>query len=268
MAGQGGGVGHDDTVADLAVVGDMAIGHEQVVVADAGHAAALLGSAVHGDEFPDDVAVADLEPCGLAPVAEVLRCIAQTGMAVNGVAAADAGRSENGGVRADGGRFADLDIGADAGKGADAHARSQLGQGVDHGGRMDVAVRAGTHREVSVPLFPGSCCCRGRLRLCPADGPTLIPECRSSCDDGLRGASQISPALLALLDDVSSVSLLDAWGMERCACCLEWHCWDCWRPRRRKARSPTPTRARRRRVRRWVRCISSCTTLAPSRTAC
>ena len=63
----------DDLVAEAAVVRDVRIGHEEIVVADAGHARAgdVPRLTVHG--FAEHVAVADLEPSGLALVFLVLR---------------------------------------------------------------------------------------------------------------------------------------------------------------------------------------------------
>ena len=48
VPGERGAVGEDHAVAHLAVVRDVGVGHEQVVVADAGDAAALGGAAVDG----------------------------------------------------------------------------------------------------------------------------------------------------------------------------------------------------------------------------
>ena len=47
-------------------MGDVAAGHEQPVIADAGDAAAL-GAGVRGDIFADAVALADFQPGAFAP---------------------------------------------------------------------------------------------------------------------------------------------------------------------------------------------------------
>ena len=60
-------------VADADVVGDVGVGHQQVVAADAGDQAAALGAAVDGDELADAVAVADAGLGALALVFQVLR---------------------------------------------------------------------------------------------------------------------------------------------------------------------------------------------------
>ena len=59
-------VGDDDVVAQLAIVGDVAAGHEEVVVAHAGDAVFFFRGAVDGDALADDVVVADDHP-GVAP---------------------------------------------------------------------------------------------------------------------------------------------------------------------------------------------------------
>src|SRR5690606_23360811 len=124
-------VGEHAMAADDAVVRDMRIGEEPVVVADAGAAAAVAGAAVDGGELADDVAVADLEPDALAAVLLVLRLAADRGMAVEMVVAADAGGAVDAAMRADAGAVADLDIGTDVGEGADRNAITQPRGGID-----------------------------------------------------------------------------------------------------------------------------------------
>jgi hypothetical protein len=72
VSGQRGSVGHDDVVAHDAVVRHMALRHEQVVVANARHAAASAGPPVQCGKLADDVAFADDEFCPLAGVFQVL----------------------------------------------------------------------------------------------------------------------------------------------------------------------------------------------------
>ena len=73
MATQGRSVGHDYVIADGAVVRDVGVGHNEVVAAEASQASAFDGAAIDGDEFADDVVVADFEARGLAVVADILR---------------------------------------------------------------------------------------------------------------------------------------------------------------------------------------------------
>ncbi len=64
-------------VADDAVVRDVCVRHEEIVVADARDAVALHGAAMHGREFADLIAIADLEARRLPLVLLVLRRIAE-----------------------------------------------------------------------------------------------------------------------------------------------------------------------------------------------
>src|SRR5437667_7237270 len=61
MASQSCGVGQNDVVLDHAVVGNVAVGHDERVTANAGQASALCGAAINSDKFADGVVVADLE---------------------------------------------------------------------------------------------------------------------------------------------------------------------------------------------------------------
>src|SRR5690349_1248119 len=63
----------DRVAADVTVVRDVHVGHEQVVVADRRFTAAAMRAAVDGDEFPEDVLAADLETSALAAILLVLR---------------------------------------------------------------------------------------------------------------------------------------------------------------------------------------------------
>src|SRR5262249_17308474 len=63
----------DHAVADVAVVGDVRVRHDEVVVTDRGLASAAPRAAVDRDELPERVAPADRQPRALAFVFEVLR---------------------------------------------------------------------------------------------------------------------------------------------------------------------------------------------------
>ena len=76
MTAEGGAICHHDLVAQPAVMGDMRIRHEEIVVADARHAFIMSRAAVHRDGFAKYIAVADLEPRRLAFVFLVLRRVA------------------------------------------------------------------------------------------------------------------------------------------------------------------------------------------------
>ena len=101
MAGERRVVREDRVVADGAIVRDVHVGHDPVVVADARRAAALAGAAVDGDELADHVAIADDEFAVLAAEFLVLRDRADRGELEDAVVAADARRAFDDDVRAD-----------------------------------------------------------------------------------------------------------------------------------------------------------------------
>ncbi|GJL81424.1 MAG: hypothetical protein DHS20C01_10580 [marine bacterium B5-7] len=49
-------VGHDDPVADRAIVGDMAVNHKKPIITD--HGGVAFGAAMHGTEFAEGVSIA------------------------------------------------------------------------------------------------------------------------------------------------------------------------------------------------------------------
>src|SRR5207248_2766471 len=73
VASQRGSVGEDHMISNNAVMRHVGIGHDQRVIPDASQAAALYSSAVDSHEFANCVVIADLKPCGLALIADVLR---------------------------------------------------------------------------------------------------------------------------------------------------------------------------------------------------
>src|SRR5690606_20925995 len=72
MAGQLHAIGNDGMVAHLAIMGDMHIGHDPVVVAEPRHAYVLGGAGIDGDIFAHHVAVADFKARGFARIFFVL----------------------------------------------------------------------------------------------------------------------------------------------------------------------------------------------------
>src|SRR5208337_217793 len=96
---QRGCVGHDDVAANLTIMCDVGIGHDQVVAADPGASPALYGAAIDGDKFTNGVMVADLQPRRFAGIADVLRRHANRGKREENVARADFRGTFDGDVR-------------------------------------------------------------------------------------------------------------------------------------------------------------------------
>ena len=72
-------VGDRDPVAQLAVVGHVRGGHQEVMAAEPGDPVFFLGRPVDRHPFADHVVVADLDPGGGAVVRDVLRLAADDG---------------------------------------------------------------------------------------------------------------------------------------------------------------------------------------------
>jgi hypothetical protein len=131
-------VAEDGVVADGAVVRDVGVGHQQVVVADAGHAAAARRAAMDGHELADHVAVADHHPRRLAAELQVLRHQADRGHREDFVVVADLGDAVDDARRADPAVTADADVLADRHVRPDDRARADLRAGMHDGRRMDL----------------------------------------------------------------------------------------------------------------------------------
>jgi hypothetical protein len=147
MAGQLGVVREYGVIADLAVVREMHVGHDPVVVADPRHARVLGCAAIKGAKFAYRVVVADFEPRRLAVVFFVLRHLSQRHELVNAVIGADPGMPGYDRVRADAAARSDFKmlaydrIRTNFDVGGDARRR------IHEGGRMN----PGCHFLVHIP---------------------------------------------------------------------------------------------------------------------
>src|SRR5690242_1821140 len=148
-------VGEHHAVADLAVVRDVHVGQQPVVVTDAGDTATLAGAAVDRDELADQVAIADHQFGALAGKLLVLRGTTDRGELADPVVAADPGGTLDYHVRADHGALADLHVRTDHAVGAngdvraDDRARIDLRGGVDH--LSDLAAHISSQLATSLP---------------------------------------------------------------------------------------------------------------------
>src|SRR3954466_2084349 len=75
----------------MAVVRDVRVGHEHVVITDLGDAAAARGAAVNRDELAEHIAVTDDQPGGLAVKFQILRNQSNRGERKDLVAVTDVG---------------------------------------------------------------------------------------------------------------------------------------------------------------------------------
>ncbi len=61
MAGERSVICHDDVVPDLAIVGDVDVGHDPIVAAHSGDSATVLGAAIETAIFPYGVAITNFQ---------------------------------------------------------------------------------------------------------------------------------------------------------------------------------------------------------------
>src|SRR6266849_3237223 len=133
MSSQRRGVSHDDVAADLAIVRDVSVGHDQVVVPDPGEAAALHRAAINRDELANLVVIADLEARRLARVRNVLRRQANRREREESIIDADLRRSFQGDVRHQMAALAQFDPHANYAVGPDLAGWVNLGFGINDG---------------------------------------------------------------------------------------------------------------------------------------
>lgn len=138
VAAEIGDIGHDDVIADTAIVRDMRVGHNAVMVADHGNSAALLGASVNRAEFVKDVVVSDLEAGLFAwTVSLMLRVPTQRAIGVDAIALADNGRSLDHGMDADPRPSAEFDVRPNVGAKTNAYSILEFRGRMYVGGRMD-----------------------------------------------------------------------------------------------------------------------------------
>ena len=112
-------IGKNGVVADLAIVRQVHVSHQPVVVANPGHATVPGRPNVEGTKFTNGVAVADHQFTGLTSILFVLRYGAEGVELEDAVVPADRGVPLQHAVRADGGPGANPHMGTDHGVGAD-----------------------------------------------------------------------------------------------------------------------------------------------------
>jgi len=82
MAGKRCRICHDDVVSQDAIVGNVAICHQKVVIPDNGDSMPAAGAAVEAGKLPEHVVVADLQVRRFALIFEILRICSDGAVAV------------------------------------------------------------------------------------------------------------------------------------------------------------------------------------------
>ncbi len=139
VTAEGGGIGENHIVADMTIVTDMAVGHEEAPRADRRHPAALHRTDVHGHGFADRAAFADLQAGRLAAIAQILRRTTERGEGMDDASIADRGVTCHAHMRHQPALSADRDIGADGAKRTDRDTVADNGTFLDAGGGIDHA---------------------------------------------------------------------------------------------------------------------------------
>src|SRR5262249_52667796 len=124
--GHEGPVSENAAVANAAIVGDMAIHHEIVVIAD--HRLPRMScAAVNRDVLAEDVAVANLCACLFIVVLHVLRALTEDGSRMDGIASAHGQRTAKISMRTNDAAATDPYRTFDHGIGADVNVFGQNG---------------------------------------------------------------------------------------------------------------------------------------------
>lgn len=126
MPGQRSAIGHNDVIADDAIVRYVGICHKQVVIAYLGKAFILLGASMHGGILAYRISIADFQPGDLGRILLVLGIFADGRELIDTILLTYRGRPFNNDMGTYNGTRINLYIRPDNGKRADRHVISQL----------------------------------------------------------------------------------------------------------------------------------------------
>ena len=117
-------IGENTVIADHAVMRDVRIDHQQVIVTHTGDPGILHSAAVNGDAFADHIAIADFGSRRFTVIFLILIGFADRRELINLVIASDTGMAVHHHVGFQYGAFADFYISANHTKRADLHTRT------------------------------------------------------------------------------------------------------------------------------------------------
>src|SRR6516225_243926 len=124
-------------IADLAVVGDMTVIHQQHMVANARYHAAAGGAAMNRGELTDAVVIADFQPRSFTVIFQILGLSADRGKLEDPIAGTNCGLSINHRVGTNHRLRSDPHAGADDRAGTHPHAGVEFRAAVNYSGRMN-----------------------------------------------------------------------------------------------------------------------------------
>jgi hypothetical protein len=137
VTGEAGVIHHHDVIAERAIVGDVGVGHEQVVIADACQPVIRRGPTVDGAELAKHIACPDHQPRPPTAVFLVLWRSPDRGELKYLVVSTDRGLAVDHDVRTDPAACTDLDTGTDHREGSDLDIVRQPCIARDDRGRID-----------------------------------------------------------------------------------------------------------------------------------
>ena len=119
-------------------MGNVDVGHQQVVAADARDPVAFRRAAMNRYEFPNGIAIADFDAGGFAAVLQILGRESDRGKGKNPVVLADPGVAVDDRMGHHFCAFTEFDVLADQGVRTDRHAAGDLGVGMNNCRGMNV----------------------------------------------------------------------------------------------------------------------------------
>src|SRR5690606_12551924 len=129
-------VDQNAVVGNDAVMANMCIGHDQVVITDGGFSTVLHGAPVDGHPFPDHVVIADHQTRRLTLVFEIRRILTYRRKLVDAVVSTYTSRPLDDYVGCNHRTLADLDVRADDRPGSDLNVVGQPCGRIDDGARV------------------------------------------------------------------------------------------------------------------------------------
>gem|GEM_PF-2724911 len=124
-------------IGDHAVVADVSISHDQVVITEGGFGAILHGAAMDGDTLANHVVIADHQARRLTLVLQIRRIFANRGELIDAIVPTDTGRPFDDHMRRDHRTLANFDVRTNDRPWADLDVIRQASRRVDDGARVD-----------------------------------------------------------------------------------------------------------------------------------
>src|SRR5476651_1420198 len=151
-------IGKNAAIADHAVMGDVSIHHQQIIIADTGDFSALSGAAVNGHTLANTVAMADFNPGRFTSILQVLIHFADSGELIDLIIFTDSGDTINHNMGFQYRTGTDFHLRANKAKRANMHsgmdnsARFNDGTGMDKGGLINHVFRTPVDGRTSLTL--------------------------------------------------------------------------------------------------------------------